>query len=62
MAEPHPWLMPRHRRIAALGLALAWLAYEAWLEPGGVWFWLAAGLSAWGIWDFFLSGTYRARG
>ena len=24
-AEPHPWLMPLHRRVATLGLAVAWL-------------------------------------
>jgi hypothetical protein len=60
--EPHPWLMPLPRRVAVLGLAVAWLAVEAWAEPLGLWFWLAAGLVAYGAWDFFLSGTYPARG
>jgi hypothetical protein len=62
MAEPHPWLMPFHRRVAVLMLAVAWLAFEAWFEPGGLWFWLGAGMVAYGIWDFFLSGNYPARG
>jgi hypothetical protein len=62
MAEPHPWLMPLHRRVLALALAAAWLAFEAFFEPGGLWFWLAAGITAYGVWDFFLSGNYPARG
>ena len=62
MAQPHPWLMPLPRRIAALGLAVAWCAFEGWYEPGGLWFWLAAGIVAYGVWDFFLSGTHPVRG
>ncbi|MFL5336822.1 MAG: DUF3329 domain-containing protein [Geminicoccaceae bacterium] len=62
MAEPHPWLMPLPRRVAVLGLAVAWCAFEGWYEPGGLWFWLAAGIVAYGVWDFFLSGAYPARG
>ena len=61
-AAPHPWLMPLSRRIGALGLALAWLGFEAWVDPGGLWFWLAVGITVYGIWDFFLSGTYPMRG
>lgn len=56
--EPHPWLIPLHRRVAVLGVAVAWLLFEAWTEPGGLWFWLALGMVAYGAWDFFLSGTY----
>lgn len=62
MREPHPWLVPLPRRVAALGLAAVWLALEAWAAPSGIWFWIALGLVAYGAWDFFLSGTYRARG
>jgi hypothetical protein len=62
VAEPHPWLMPLHRRILTLGLAVAWLLFEAYVEPGGLWFWLAAGVVVYGIWDFFLSGSYPLRG
>lgn len=58
MAEPHPWLVPLPRRIFALSLAVAWLAVEAYYEPGGLWFWLAVGITVYGVWDFFLSGTY----
>jgi hypothetical protein len=57
-AEPHPWLLPLHRRVAVLGLAVAWLLFEVWAEPGGLWFWLALGMVGYGIWDFFLSGIY----
>lgn len=59
--EPHPWLLPLHRRVAVLGLALAWFAVEAWTEPLSTWFWIAAAMVAYGLWDFFLSGTYPAR-
>ncbi|MFZ1430260.1 MAG: hypothetical protein WAS21_26240 [Geminicoccaceae bacterium] len=55
---PHPWLVPLHRRVLALGLAVAWLGFEGWIEPGGLWFWLAAGIFVYGVWDFFLSGIY----
>lgn len=58
---PHPWLVPRHRRVLLLGVAAAWLGFEAWYEPGGLWFWLAVGVTAYGIWDFFLSGNYSRR-
>ncbi len=60
--NPHPWLLPLHRRVAVAGLAVAWFAVEAWAEPMGTWFWIAGGLAAYGIWDFFLSGTYPLRG
>lgn len=60
-AEPHPWLMPLHRRIFALGLALAWLLFEGIYAPGGFWFWAAAGITVYGVWDFFLSGSYPSR-
>jgi hypothetical protein len=62
-AKPHPWLVPLWRRIGVLMLAVAWMAFEGWFEPGGMWFWLAAGIVAYGVYDFFLSGAYpRAAG
>lgn len=42
-------------------MAGGWAAFEAFHEPGSLWFWLALGMFAWGIWDFFLSGNYAAR-
>lgn len=57
-AEPHPWLMPLPRRIGVLALAVAWAGFEGWYQPGGLWFWLAIGIVAYGIYDFFLSGSY----
>ena len=60
-AEPHPWLMPLHRRGWPWWLALAWMGFEAWVDPGGLWFWLAAGITIYGVCDFFLSGSYPNR-
>ena len=48
-AQPHPWLMPLHRRVLAMVVAVAWLGFEAWFEPSGMWFWLAAGITAYGV-------------
>ena len=50
--------MPLWRRIGVLALAAAWMAFEGWYEPGGLWFWLAVGIVAYGVYDFFLSGAY----
>jgi hypothetical protein len=61
-AAPHPWLVPLHRRVLVLAVAVAWAAFEGWYEPGGLWFWIAAGVVAYGVWDFFLSGSYRLGG
>jgi hypothetical protein len=36
-----------------------WLAFEAYYEPGGIWFWLVLGVTLYALWDFFLSGNYR---
>jgi hypothetical protein len=38
------------------------MAFEGWYEPGGLWFWLATGVVAYGVWDFFLSGSYPRSG
>ena len=59
-AAPHPWLMPLHAAGAGLGAGGRLGGFEAWYEPGGLWFWLAAGIVAYGVWDFFLSGAYPA--
>lgn len=61
-AAPHPWLVPLPRRVGVLALAVVWLGIEAWAGISSTWFWVAAGLVAYGVWDFFLSGTYRVRG
>lgn len=45
-----------------IAFCAAWVAIEAWLEPGGLWFWLILAITAWGVWDFFLSGKYRDAG
>lgn len=55
----HPWLRPLGRRIAVIAFCGLWAAIEAWLEPGGLWFWLILAITGWGVWDFFLSGKYR---
>jgi hypothetical protein len=57
--QPHPWLKPLHRRVGTTIVCVAWLGFEAWQEMGGLWFWLAAGATAYAIWDFFLSDNYR---
>jgi hypothetical protein len=59
--EPHPWLMPLHRRIGVMVLALGWMAFEGYYELGGMWFWLAVGVVVYGLWDMFLSGSYPLR-
>jgi hypothetical protein len=46
----HPWFRPRHRRLATLGACLAWLAFEAWTEPGSLWFWLTLGFAGYAGW------------
>jgi hypothetical protein len=55
----HPWLQPLWRRILVVAFCVAWVAMEAWLEPWGTWFWMFVAITAWGVWEFFLSGKYR---
>jgi len=55
----HPWLRPLYRRVLTALAAGLWLAFESWVAPGGLWFWLALGFTGYAIWDFFLSGNYR---
>ena len=61
-AEPHPWLMPLPRRIGVLALAVAWLAFEAWSSPAACGSGSPSAITVYGVWDFFLSGTYPMRG
>jgi hypothetical protein len=59
--EPHPWLKPLSRRVGVTIACLAWLGFETYHQLGGLWFWLALGATAYAVWDFFISGTYRAK-
>lgn len=56
----HPTLQPLWRRIALTLVCALWLSFEAWYQPAGLWFWLALAATAYALWDFFLSGNYRA--
>ena len=58
----HRWLQPLWRRIAVIAFCVAWVAFEAWLDPGGVWPWVFAAITLWGVWEFFLSGKYGRPG
>lgn len=58
MRQAHPWLKPLRRRVATLAFCCAWLGFEAWHEPGSLWFWLMVCVTGYALWDFFLSGTY----
>ena len=41
-----------------LAACAVWVAIEVWLEPGGLWFWIALVATGYALWDFFLSGNY----
>lgn len=45
----HPWFRPLHRRVLTVAFCVAWLAYEAWEEPGSFWFWIVAALTAYAV-------------
>lgn len=57
----HPWLEPRGRRLAILAVCLAWVGFEAW-QGGGLWLWVALGMTGWAIWDLFFAGKYGRAG
>jgi len=57
--QPHPWLQPLHRRVLTTIACALFLAFETWYDPGGLFFWLMLFATAYAIWDFFLSGSYR---
>lgn len=56
----HPWFQPLYRRVLTTLVCALWLVLEAVFAPGGLWFWLALAACAYALWDFFLSGHYRA--
>jgi hypothetical protein len=54
----HAWFEPLWRRLGTIAVCLLWLAIEVLGEPGSFWFWVALGVTAWAIYDLFLSGKY----
>jgi hypothetical protein len=54
----HPWLEPLWRRVAVVVFCFAWVLFEAWLEPWGLWFWMFLAIAVWGVWELLLSGKY----
>ncbi len=58
--KPHPWLQPLHRRVLVTLFCAGWMAWEGYYDMGSIWFLLMLGITAWAIWDFFLSGNYAA--
>jgi hypothetical protein len=60
MAEAgyHPWFEPLWRRLLILGVCLAWTIFEAVHDLSSLWFWVATAVTAWGVWELFLSGRY----
>lgn len=56
--KAHPWLRPLWRRAALLAFCIGWLVFEVVNEPGGMWLWMALGVTGWGAWELFLSGAY----
>lgn len=57
--QPHPWLEPLHRRVLTTLVCVAWVAFELWQDPGGIWLLIGLGVTGYAVWDFFLSGNYR---
>jgi hypothetical protein len=45
----HPWFRPLHRRVLTILVCVLWLAFEAWTEPGSLWFWLVFALTAYAV-------------
>jgi hypothetical protein len=45
----HPWFRPLYRRVLTIAVCIAWLAFEAWNEPGSLWFWLVFALTAYAV-------------
>jgi len=40
----------------------AWTVWEAYYDPSSIWFMLMLGVTAWAVWDFFLSDNYKTGG
>lgn len=53
----HPWLNPLHRRVVTTAVCAAWLVFELFQQER-LWLFLAACMTAYAVWDFFLSGHY----
>jgi hypothetical protein len=45
----HPWFRPLHRRVLTVAFCAVWLAYEAWEQPGSLWFWLVLGFTVYAV-------------
>lgn len=56
--QPHPWLQPLYRRVLTTLVCVFWVGFEAWQEPGSLWFWIVLFAAGYALWDFFLSGNY----
>ena len=56
--KPHPWLQPLYRRVLVTLFCVAWAIWEGIYDAGSIWFLLMLGVTAWAVWDFFLSGNY----
>ena len=56
----HPWLAPLYRRLAVLAVCACWVIFEVIVAQEEIWLWFAIGITAFGAWDFLLSGKYRA--
>ncbi len=57
--KPHPWLQPVYRRVLVTVFCVAWTAWEAYYDISSIWFMLMIGVTAWAIWDFFISDNYK---
>lgn len=60
-SEPHPWFQPLYRRILTFAVCVGWLILELTGEQS-FWLVLAAGMTGYALWEFFLSPTYRGGG
>jgi hypothetical protein len=59
--KPHPWLQPLYRRVLVTLFCVAWTIWEGIYDARSIWFLLMLGITAWAVWDFFLSGNYLRR-
>jgi hypothetical protein len=59
--KPHPWLQPLYRRVLVTLFCFAWTVWEGVYDASSIWFLLMLGISAWAVWDFFLSGNYAPK-
>ena len=59
--NPHPWFRPLWRRVLVTLFCLGWAGWEAYYDVGSIWFLLMVAVTAWAIWDFFLSGNYPTK-